>query len=439
MGINCSFQCFVSMKIFIASIAVPGHLNPLLGIARTLIKHGHEVLVQTGKAMKPTVEAAGLPFTPLLPEADMGAAEYFEKYPERGNKKPGLEMLRFDMENFFIPQIPSQTAGLKQALHDFPADIILAESFFMGTLPLLLGAREKRPAIVHLGISLLNVGSGKSMPPIPGTSAEELKTQQEKRERLLSGPIQAAVQTTLAGLGCGPLPCPLLESMSTLPDLYLYPGIRSFQYAANSSHSSPVRYIGRLPLPPGPYSLPEWWHDLDATKRLVLVTQGTVANRDFGQLVGPALQGLAEEKDLIVMVTTGGHPAESIPVDIPANARVAAFLPYEYVLPKVDLLITNGGYGTVSMALARGVPIVSAGLTEDKEEVSAHVQWSGAGIDLRTNQASPETVRRAARQILGSSLYRNRARELAEEFAQHDTEAELLGLLETCVKTAIEA
>jgi len=78
-------------------------------------------------------------------------------------------------------------------------------------------------------------------------------------------------------------------------------------------------------------------------------------------------------------------------------------------------------------------------LTEDKEEVSAHVQWSGAGIDLRVNQASPEMVRRAARQILDSSAYRNRARELAEEFAQHDTEAELLESLETCVRAAIEA
>jgi UDP:flavonoid glycosyltransferase YjiC (YdhE family) len=118
---------------------------------------------------------------------------------------------------------------------------------------------------------------------------------------------------------------------------------------------------------------------------------------------------------------------------------VAAFLPYEYVLPKVDLLITNGGYGTVNMALAQGVPIVSAGLTEDKEEVSAHVQWSGAGIDLRTNQANPEMVRSAARQILDSSAYRDRARELAEEFARHDTEAELLQMLETCVKVTIEA
>jgi MGT family glycosyltransferase len=430
------------MKILIASVTSAGHLNPLLSIARILVKQGHEVLVQTGTAMKPTVEAAGLPFLPLLPEADMGAPEYFAKHPERQEKTPGMEMIGFDMEHFFLPNLPAQTAGLEQALRDFPADIILAESLFFGTLPLLLGKREKRPAIVHLGVSVLNIGSGKNMPPIPGISTEELQAQHEMRKRLLLTPVQAAAEKILAALGCGPLPCPFLESMSTLPDLYLHPGIASFQYAAYAVHSftsSPVHYIGRLPLPAAPHSLPDWWHGLDETKRVVLVTQGTVANRDLGELVAPALQGLAEEKDLIVLVTTGGAPAESIPVNIPANARVAAFLPYEYVLPRVDLLITNGGYGTVNMALAHGVPIVSAGLTEDKEEVSALVQWSGAGIDLRTNQAKPEMVRSAARQILDGLVCRDRARELDEEFAQHDTEAELLDLLEACVEPVIEA
>jgi UDP:flavonoid glycosyltransferase YjiC (YdhE family) len=427
------------MKILIASISVPGHLNPLLGIARILIKHGHEVLVQTGTAMEPMVAAAGLPFIPLLPEADMGAREYLAKHPERQTKTPGMEMLAFDMMHFFMPLLPWFTAGLKQALRDFPADIVLAESLFLGTLPLLLGPREKRPAIVHLGITVLNAGSGKNFPPIPGISAEELQAQQEKRERLLLKPIQDACDKTFTALGCRLLPRPLLESMSALPDLYLHPGIESFQYAAHSSASSPVHYIGRLPLPPGQDPLPDWWHDLDDSKRLVLVTQGTVANRDFGQLVGPALAALAEEKDLIVLVTTGGQSAESIPVPIPANARVCSFLPYEYVLPKLDLLITNGGYGTVSMAIAHGIPIVSAGLTEDKEEVSANVQWSGAGIDLRTNQAEPEMVRRAARQILDSTVYRDRARVLAEEFARHDTETELLNLLEACVEPATKA
>lgn len=92
--------------------------------------------------MKPTVDAAGLPFIPLVPEADMGTQEYFARYPQRHEKTPGMEMFGFDMEHFFLAHLPAQSDGLEKALRDFPADIILADSTFFGTLPLLL-ARAK--------------------------------------------------------------------------------------------------------------------------------------------------------------------------------------------------------------------------------------------------------------------------------------------------------
>jgi UDP:flavonoid glycosyltransferase YjiC (YdhE family) len=422
------------MKILIASTSVPGHLNPLLAVANILMKHNHEVVMQTAPSLRPMVEAAGVTFIPTLSVGGGDIGQFLTEFPERQQQTPGLEMFCFDMKYFFARHIPAQAAGLELTLRDFPADIILADSFFFGTLPMLLDAPETRPSIVHLGITVLNLGSGRNVPPRPGASLEEQHAEHEKRELLLLKPVQAAFNAILADMGCGPLPCSATEVMSNLPDLYLHPGVQSFEYPEESPSSSPVRYIGPLPLPPGQASLPDWWHELDQTKRLVLVTQGTVANHDLGQLVGPALTGLANEKDLIVLITTGGKPTESIPVEIPANARVANFLPYELIMPKVDLLITNGGYGTVNMALAHGIPIISAGLTEDKEEVSAHVQWAGAGIDLRTNQATPETVHAAARKILDTPGYRNQAKKLAQEFASHDTEKELLTKIEACLE-----
>jgi UDP:flavonoid glycosyltransferase YjiC (YdhE family) len=108
-------------------------------------------------------------------------------------------------------------------------------------------------------------------------------------------------------------------------------------------------------------------------------------------------------------------------------------------MPEVDLLITNGGYGTVNMAISHGIPIISAGLTEDKEEVSAHVQWSGAGIDLRVNQATPEAIKRAVDEIFTRPSYRQRARQLSLEFASHNAKAEVLSLIEECVPETIRA
>jgi UDP:flavonoid glycosyltransferase YjiC (YdhE family) len=322
------------------------------------------------------------------------------------------------------------------SLYDFKADLILADSLYWGTLPMLVGPRHKRPAIAHLGISVVNIASGKNIPMRPDETSEQREAELQLRERLMLQPAQQAVNAALASLGFAMLPCPILEAMTELPDLYLHPGIESFEYPDSNSK---VKYIGALPAPTGQPKLPEWWQKLDRTKRLVLVTQGTVANRDLGQVIGPALIALSGREDVTIIVTTGDQPAEAIPVAIPANARITSFLPYAQIMPEIDLLITNGGYGTVNMAISHGIPVISAGLTEDKEEVSAHVQWSGAGIDLRTNEATPEAIRYAVDEIFTQPGYRERAQQLSLEFASHDVEVELLSLIEECITETIDA
>ena len=119
---------------------------------------------------------------------------------------------------------------------------------------------------------------------------------------------------------------------------------------------------------------------------MILVNQGTVAT-DPSELLQPALAALAGEDALVVAVTGGRDPSELGLV--PANARVERFIPFERLLPHVDVLVTNGGFGAVQLALAAGVPIVAAGQTEDKVEVSARVGWSGVGINLRTQTPPP--------------------------------------------------
>ena len=424
------------MKILIASIPAPGHLNPLLSIASLLVESGQEVAVQVNEDLHPAVEAAGHRFLLEIPNAQTSPDYYIDNYPERMQKSPGMEMTGYDLVHFFARNIAAQSAGLKMALYDFQADLILADSLYWGTLPMLVGPRDKRPAIAHLGVSVVNIGSGKNIPMRPDETPDQRDAELRLRERSMLQPAQQAVNAVLASLGSPALPCPILEAMTALPDVYLHPGIESFEYPDSNSN---VQYIGALPTPAGQPTLPEWWQHLDRTRRLVLITQGTIANRDFGQVIAPALVALSDREDVTIIVTTGGQPVESIPVAIPSNARIASFLPYAQIMPEIDLLITNGGYGTVNMAISHGIPVISAGLTEDKEEVSAHVQWSGAGIDLRANQATPEAIKHAVDEIYSQPHYRERAHQLALEFASHDVKAELLSLIEECVLETVGA
>lgn len=93
------------------------------------------------------------------------------------------------------------------------------------------------------------------------------------------------------------------------------------------------------------------------------------------------------------------------------------FVPFTELLPLVDVMVTNGGYGGVQMALANGVLLVVAGTAEDKMEVSARVTWSGAGVALKTDTPTPRQLRESVTAVLADARYRARAEELAVAFA----------------------
>ncbi len=196
--------------------------------------------------------------------------------------------------------------------------------------------------------------------------------------------------------------------------LYLQLGAEGFEYP-QSDLPEQVRFVGPVrPWSDREWSAPDWWSDLDSGRPVIVVNQGTVAT-DPAELLLPSLAALAGEDVLVVAVTGGRDPRELGPV--PANARVERFIPFDRLLPKADVLVTNAGYGAIQLALAAGVPIVAAGKTEDKVEVSARVGWSGVGINLRTQRPRRDFITAAVRQVLGDDRYRRRAQELQAEIA----------------------
>jgi UDP:flavonoid glycosyltransferase YjiC (YdhE family) len=191
-----------------------------------------------------------------------------------------------------------------------------------------------------------------------------------------------------------------------------------------------IRFVGPLLSPPSTgFRPPLWWDDVDKAGSVVLVTQGTLANDDLGRLVGPTLTALANE-DMTVIASTGGPAVESIPAALPPNARATTFVPFDRLLPKVSVMVTNGGYGAVNHALSLGVPLVIAGDSEEKPEIAARVAWAGAGINLGTGQPSPTQIREAVRTVLANPQYRKRAQALRIAFARHNARDEIAQLVE---------
>jgi UDP:flavonoid glycosyltransferase YjiC (YdhE family) len=240
-------------------------------------------------------------------------------------------------------------------------------------------------------------------------------------------PVGDRLNRSLQIMGVGPLSMPMFDSVVELADAYLQLTVPSFEFPR--AFPASVHFVGRPPIIPDQAPLPAWAHELDGSRKVVLVTQGTVANHNFGLLIAPTLAALADDPDLLVVATAGGRPVEAIPGPIPSNARLAQYLPFEWILPKADAFVTNGGYGSVNQAMSFGIPLVTAGLTEDKADVNARVAWSGVGIDLATNEPTPQALRDAVRAVLTSPTYRRRASSMADEFGGIDTRAEILRII----------
>jgi UDP:flavonoid glycosyltransferase YjiC (YdhE family) len=120
---------------------------------------------------------------------------------------------------------------------------------------------------------------------------------------------------------------------------------------------------------------------------------------------------------------------------IPANARVARFVPFNQLLPRAAALVTNGGYGGVMFALANGVPVICAGTTEDKPEVGNRMAYAGVGVNLKTNRPTETQVREAVRRVLADGRYGANARRIQAEMARHDGPVEAALLLERLAET----
>ena len=152
-------------------------------------------------------------------------------------------------------------------------------------------------------------------------------------------------------------------------------------------------------------------------------------------LIVPTLQALTNEAVLVV-ATTGGQAIEGLNLEsIPANVRLEPFIPHAHLLPHVDVMVTNGGFNGVQMALANGVPLVTAGRTEEKPEICARVQWTGSGIDLKTNTPTPTQIRAAVQKVLASPDYKQNAQRFQEEIKLYDSAVRAATLLETLATT----
>jgi UDP:flavonoid glycosyltransferase YjiC (YdhE family) len=65
----------------------------------------------------------------------------------------------------------------------------------------------------------------------------------------------------------------------------------------------------------------------------------------------PTLEALAGA-DALVVASTGVRGQDTLPFPVPPNVRTAAMLPFDELFPRIETLVSNGGWGGVLTALS---------------------------------------------------------------------------------------
>lgn len=402
-------------RILVACLPFAGHVGPMTAVSAELVRRGHDVVAYTGVKYRGRFESAGAQWLPWSRAQDFDDADLAATFPRVGDGK-GLRGAKANSEEVLFGTAPGQAADIRAAAEDHPFDLIVADHLAFGAA--LAGEGLGMPwasvAVTPLGLT------SEDLPP-PGLRLWPATGRVGRlRDALLwraVGPlhrllVRPQVNRIRAAAGLEPTSLPLVDSLHS-PRLVLAQGVPGLEYPRGDLPAH-VRFVGRLAPPPGSQPrLPSWWPDLLTARAegrpVVHVTQGTL-DVDPDDLLQPAIVGLAAARPLLVCAT-GGAPASTLG-PLPANVRIAPFLPHDLLLPLVDIMVTNGGWGGVLAAVEAGVPLVVAAGSLDKPEVARRVAWSGVGLDLRTGKPRPHRVRRAVLRALDDPQLRQRAREL---------------------------
>lgn len=410
-------------SIIVAAPPVTGELQPLLQIAGGLVERGHTVTVLTGSRFGSQVAAVGARFVGLTGAADFDDRCLLATFPEVATIEPGDDQINWFF-SLFGDAIPEEHHVLQTMLEGDPDAVLITNSMFFGAWPVALGAPGRRPRRwLAVGCNPLALPSSDTtargpLPPGPDGDAHATNRAANARRTAALEPSRQRIEAAVRQLGAtAPVPA-TFEGIVTVPDLFASLTVPGLEFPRSDAPDS-LHLVGVLPAPTvADWTPPSWWPELSAERPVIVVTQGTLANDDLGQLVRPTLDALADQD--VFVVAALGRDVDALPGAVPANARIEPFVPFGVLFPHTDVFVTNGGFGATQQALAAGVPVVVAGTTEDKPAVAARVTARGVGRDLGTATPEPAQIRAAVLDLLTDAAVRANVDRLAADYGRHD-------------------
>jgi len=367
------------MRFLFTTIPGSGHFNPLVPTARALRVRGHDVAFAASPTFAQTIEAAGF-------EAHPAGPAWLERLSD-----PVMQKIMAG--EFFVDLMRmGMVEGIIRAAKATGADAIVRGSGELGGL--VAGA-------------ILNL-------PVAAASPAAAKFYEAM---IRPGVARAAAEHGLDGERVTDVDFEMLRIDRTPPSLET-PG---YVAPANAINVRPEPYDGGG-------ELPAWFDDLGG-RPLVYVTVGTAMNGNF-PLFRLIADALADQPYDVVIALGNGIPLDALG-DVARNIRVGGYLPQNRILERASVVVSHGGYNTVSAALGAGLPLFLLPMGADQPYNTERCITAGAALGVIQPQpdgpptAAPPpftppdaaVIRDGTRRLLEEPGFREAARGIAAEIA----------------------
>ncbi len=385
-----------SMSFLFATWEGGGSVTPVLTVARKLSDRGHRVRVMSDRCNRPETEAAGATFVPWTRAPSRPDRSKDSDIFRDWEVKTPQEQIQRVLDRIMTDPSLAYAEDVIEELTREPADLVVSSEMLFGVM-VGCEAIGQRFALLTCNISLFPLEGVPPMGPglTPAQTAEEEALHQEvaRANRLMLDSGLPAVNTARAAFGLPPLAS--LADQHLAAERLLLGTSQAFDFAPPVLPPH-IRYVGPQLADPA-WAAP--WHSPwspDDSRSLVLVSFSTSFQDHAGVL--QTIIDAAASLPVRLLVTLGDtiSPDELSPA---ANSRLVHSAPHNAVMPEVALVITHGGHGTVTRALAHQKPLIIVPHGRDQNDNAVRVTARGAGLMLQAD-ASAAAFKSAIEQVL---------------------------------------
>ncbi|GGW98343.1 oleandomycin glycosyltransferase [Streptomyces malachitofuscus] len=361
------------------NIPLHGHINPTLPVVAELVRRGHTVTYHTTPAFADEIAATGATVCP---------------YPGDGPPLAGPPTpvtLLDGLAGTAVALLPAVLADLRRTRPDL---IVHGAACPWGPV-----------AASELGVPAASVFTTMAFNrsvPSPSHASWELLAAAAARPRNVRSYLRSRWRLSRRYRTRG---LPLLDLVNARQPLNLVFTSRAFQPSAGAFDRS-YRFVG-----PSVGARPD---DPDfpigrLRPPVLYASLGTVFDAAPGILRGFA-DALAPLGGSVVVST--GHTDPDALQPLPFHVIARRFVPQPEVLARAALFVTHGGMNSVNEAMHAGVPMLVVPQGADQPLVARRVVELGAGLSVRTEDATSSAVRSLARRLLTEPRFREAAAEL---------------------------